>query len=711
MTSFSKTILFGFIIVFKSFYSDAQSFYSVDEDGDLGIMDMSNNCKFNYLSTLDTSLNDIAFHPNGTLYGHRNIGRICTVDKNTGKTTYLATLPTGGYNSLICDNKGVLYAAGSRLSTYDTNTGITTLKGKFPNNILSGGDLTFRKGKLYLASDPANVVEVNINDPINSKILFSGPPDFYMNGIVTFPYDCDSTITYCTGIFSTTQIKHIGLVDFENKKVTLLCEIPNYIIGAATINEFISSDCSLSLDLDVDNNSGALGKAYKTTLCATAQGKIADVDVKISSQKVLDSVVVRLVSGVLDIGKEGLLIPNPSSDLNIQISNDQQSIKLYSKPSSLNIHFEAALQKIRYQNSSIVPSAGARIVQVTSFANKLQSRDTTQATIQVGTTNSAGKDTSVAVCADAKAFALTPTAKAAKNGVWYPSSTKQGFFDPSLDKAGVFSYVVTNTYCANDTAKFNINISPLPKATIVGDSSFCKGSMTTLKVSPSFAKYLWSDKSTTSTLKVTQGNLYTVTVTDSNGCTTTVIKTITISDGTAFNLGNPQDIDEGDSILLKPIGLSPTLVSAALWKPDSWISPNNKSLEISVKPPQTTLYYLKIKNIYGCDSEDSILINVKKRSKGIFVPTAFSPDGNGINDYFSIYAGSWVKQVQTFRIFDRWGELVFEQANIEPNEPSQGWNGTFRGREAAADVYIYYAVLLLNDGKTEIVKGDFVLKR
>ncbi len=94
----------------------------------------------------------------------------------------------------------------------------------------------------------------------------------------------------------------------------------------------------------------------------------------------------------------------------------------------------------------------------------------------------------------------------------------------------------------------------------------------------------------------------------------------------------------------------------------------------------------------------------------IDIPNVVSPNGDGINDTF-YPLGKGISEVRLLRIFDRWGEKVFERKNFQPNEPALGWDGTFKGKPAVSDVFAYYAVFVMSDGSEEIVKGDLTLLR
>ena len=95
------------------------------------------------------------------------------------------------------------------------------------------------------------------------------------------------------------------------------------------------------------------------------------------------------------------------------------------------------------------------------------------------------------------------------------------------------------------------------------------------------------------------------------------------------------------------------------------------------------LYYvtLYIENVYGCKDTTQKPLKIKP-TFAIWIPNAFTPDGDNINDYFTI-KGYGIIQLETL-IFDRWGEIVFNSIELEPK-----WNGTYKGKLVKTDVYVY----------------------
>ncbi|MBN8837468.1 MAG: PKD domain-containing protein [Sphingobacteriia bacterium] len=110
-------------------------------------------------------------------------------------------------------------------------------------------------------------------------------------------------------------------------------------------------------------------------------------------------------------------------------------------------------------------------------------------------------------------------------------------------------------------------------------------------------------------------------------------------------------------------------------------------------------------NTYGCISTDTLCIKTFCPQAEIFVPNAFTPDGDGINDKL-VLQGKGIKLVKSFRVFNRWGEMVFERTNFMPGDPAYGWDGSVRGKPASPDVYVYIAEVICEKGYPALFKGN-----
>ncbi|MFK7809851.1 MAG: gliding motility-associated C-terminal domain-containing protein, partial [Saprospiraceae bacterium] len=93
-------------------------------------------------------------------------------------------------------------------------------------------------------------------------------------------------------------------------------------------------------------------------------------------------------------------------------------------------------------------------------------------------------------------------------------------------------------------------------------------------------------------------------------------------------------------------------------------------------------------------------------------PTAFSPNGDNINDDFMIYSNEDViREIRYFRIFDRWGAVVHEGFGGLPNEEDFSWDGTHKGEKLNPGVFVYVAEVVLNNGIIKVLKGDVTLMK
>ncbi len=123
---------------------------------------------------------------------------------------------------------------------------------------------------------------------------------------------------------------------------------------------------------------------------------------------------------------------------------------------------------------------------------------------------------------------------------------------------------------------------------------------------------------------------------------------------------------------------------------------------------ETTVYTIVGMDILGCYDTAYFKLEVIDKSS-VYIPNAFSPNNDGNNDVLTVYAANDVARVKTFRIFDRWGELVFENKNFLANSPSDGWDGRFNQQTMRTGVYVFVATIERIDGKIEVVKGDVSL--
>jgi gliding motility-associated-like protein len=122
-----------------------------------------------------------------------------------------------------------------------------------------------------------------------------------------------------------------------------------------------------------------------------------------------------------------------------------------------------------------------------------------------------------------------------------------------------------------------------------------------------------------------------------------------------------------------------------------------------------TYFEVVVTDEFGCSAEDQILVSVEKFRK-VFVPTGFTPNDDFTNDLLLVHGQSNSK-VLDFKVFDRWGEMVFQLKDFPFNDDSQGWDGTFRGKPCDPGVYVWVLEVEYVDGVREVYKGNTTLIR
>ena len=167
---------------------------------------------------------------------------------------------------------------------------------------------------------------------------------------------------------------------------------------------------------------------------------------------------------------------------------------------------------------------------------------------------------------------------------------------------------------------------------------------------------------------------------------------------TATPVTNPIMIISGGSAQLNMNYTGP-IVSYG-WLPAQYLNCTDCP-QPTANPMRTTDYTVQVQDTHGCKNSGTVTVKVVCGDQNFFIPNTFSPNGDGVNDVFYL-RGSGLFRINSIMIFDRWGEVVFEKKNSSINDPSGGWDGTYKGKKAKPDVYIYQVEIVCNNG--EIIK-------
>jgi gliding motility-associated-like protein len=279
--------------------------------------------------------------------------------------------------------------------------------------------------------------------------------------------------------------------------------------------------------------------------------------------------------------------------------------------------------------------------------------------------------------------------------------------------------VTTANGCSDTTIKTNyIKVVASPVIGISGNMPICMQQRLTLRgivLQPDTSKITWfwnfgngSTSISQNPLPVrydTAGNYpLRLIVTNSTGCTDTVDQTVVVYPLPLIEAGPTKIIGAGSSFAINPTG-SPVI--DYLWSPATGLSCTTCYNTVTT-PKNTTTYTIKVTDANGCINTDNITIVVICNDKNVFIPNTFSPNNDGVNDWF-FPRGTGLFAIQSMRIFNRWGEMVFQKVNLFPNDQLAGWNGKYNGKTLNADVYTYIIEIVCENSQILSYKGNITL--
>ncbi|MEI6409625.1 MAG: choice-of-anchor L domain-containing protein [Bacteroidota bacterium] len=303
--------------------------------------------------------------------------------------------------------------------------------------------------------------------------------------------------------------------------------------------------------------------------------------------------------------------------------------------------------------------------------------------------------------------------------------------NPVVNKSGIYTLLVTNTStgCKKEDQVEVLRETNVPTGFITNlKPPSCKdndGIITFKQVNGGYGPYMYSiNNGQTFLPEIDFANIvpgtYDLWIQDVNGCEFHQPLLVPKAPDPAVSITPEFNIVLGDSIQLEavlPSGYPLSLIDTVIWTPITGLHFNGTDifslLNPGAKPFKPTEYVVTIVSNDGCNASDRVLIRVDNEPH-IYIPNVFTPseNDNNNNSIFYIFAdGDQVLSIDKFQIFDRWGELVFQDHNFQPNDPSHGWDGRLGGKMQTPAVFVYYAEIKLIDGRTILYKGDVTLVR
>jgi gliding motility-associated-like protein len=191
------------------------------------------------------------------------------------------------------------------------------------------------------------------------------------------------------------------------------------------------------------------------------------------------------------------------------------------------------------------------------------------------------------------------------------------------------------------------------------------------------------------------------------GCKNSATTDLTVAPLPVITMGPDPVIPVGTGVDL-PVTYNSNMILYT-WTPTKDLNCTNCAVPYA-NPKFTTRYKISVTDSNNCKSSSDVTVNVVCNNKNYFVPNTFTPNGDGVNDVF-YPRGSSIDRIQSMRIFNRWGQVVFEKKNFTANNLSEGWNGMFQGRPANTDTYIYTIEFVCENGEIIPYKGNVTLLR
>lgn len=291
---------------------------------------------------------------------------------------------------------------------------------------------------------------------------------------------------------------------------------------------------------------------------------------------------------------------------------------------------------------------------------------------------------------------------------------------PGVDAPGTYTLVVTDPMNGCTSADQTLVTTELPEDfNFEKEDPFCEGD----KGSILFTEVLGGTKpfrysidggisySELPLFENLEPGGYSLAVQDAGGCKLSKEVELSPLYEIVLTLEPEVTISLGESYSLNPQTSIPLADLAEIsWTPAVGLDCTD-CLRTAAQPAENTSYTLEIADQHGCQASATILIKVL-RTMDIYVPNAFSPDGDGINDVFLLFSKPrLVSNVVSLKIFTRWGELVFSADNFHPQDPAYGWDGTAGGKPLDAGTYTWLAVVELLNNERVTLRGDVALIR
>jgi gliding motility-associated-like protein len=285
-------------------------------------------------------------------------------------------------------------------------------------------------------------------------------------------------------------------------------------------------------------------------------------------------------------------------------------------------------------------------------------------------------------------------------------------------KAGKYSLTVTDTLGCKAVLDTALTAPPKPEIIFSVKNPICNdskdGVVTIDTVTGDKKPYIYfvdnQQFNNGKSFKNLSGGSYLIKVQGTDGCVFDTTAILVSPPPIQVDLGKDTTLLYGEAIFLEgKVNIDASEIQKIRW--NDFVQPTCPTcLTALVKPSFSTGYLLEITDKKGCKNfaVKAVFVN---DTLPIFIPTAFSPNDDGVNDIFKIFSNDKIQIIKQLSIYNRWGDKVYQGENLATNDTQQGWDGMFKDTPQPSGVYIYHAVVELGDKKQKVLKGEVNLVR
>ena len=718
MLSHKYTLLF--ICLSLSFYTFSQEIFLSTLDSRLYRLDLE-DCSYEQVGIMPGSSTDISFHPNGNLYSVNSSGRLFQVNPATGAGTLLhvfESAPSQLYTSLTIDANGVFYVCGLQglLWSYDLSANTGTFLGNV--GYAAEGDLTFYNGQLYMAAEGDNIVRIDLENPANSSIAVNGNVPGRIFGIVSYAAACDSISTYAL----TDNAANVYLIDFDNATLSLYCSIPLSVSGGASTFEFLGSNpvdieevealnfsCSGNTGAITVNASGGIGALTYSLDGETFQANPAFSNLAVDTYRVY----------VQD--EAGCLVSEP-----VGLTDDAPAISaLAASPASCGedngsfaLTVEGGTPPYTLSANGNAPVSNLNLSGLAAGTYQLEIMDAQGCQVRVQA------QIDEVDAPDILALDVEPTTCGQNNGSITLSA--QGGAPPLTYSINGGPPQPTGAFSGLPAGPYTLTISDVNGCTLTEIAAIASSEAVTVD-SVALQNASCGAANGTLTIRASAGQPplmyalngnnfvannafrglpsgdYDARVMDALGCTAAIRVALPGSEAPQF-VGftvNAADCNQANGAVNFTFQGGVGLLSLAV----------NGKAQLLNEPLQNLfhgIYTLRLADSLGC--ADTLTVTVPRINCPIYLPNAFSPNNDGVNDTFRPQSTPGLNaQISSFLIFDRWGGAVFKSENRPFSDPANAWDGRKNGQPLSPGVFTYSLKVVFENDEVYKASGDVLL--